>query len=186
MIRRILVASALATVTLGATAAAYATFTGGGPSPDPFVAGGGRFGPATSTTGFVLSSARDFSVDAHIERKGAKVYGVVRYGRNDAAGESSVRFDISCAALEGSRAVVGGIVRDSDPVEGWVMFLVDAGAPGGPEDQASFVFVDPLDAAVWPEGFPAVCPPATSGIDAFGTGFFDIHAGDVQVSPGGS
>lgn len=172
------------------SAVATAAFTGGGPSRDPFIAGGGRITPP-STTGFDLG-VRDFSIDAHAsQRRG--VFGILRYGRNTDALESSRLGDVRCLRIEGNRAVVGGTTRDSTPTEGWVMFFIDNGTPGGVKDEVSYLQVEPIEPSLqsvgfpgWPRGFPYTCPSPASGpgADAYGGGFLNLDAGDVIVSPG--
>jgi len=101
---------------LGTSAGAYSAFLGGGPSPDPFVVVGGHIVPP-STTGFNIGP-RDFSVDAHVEKKGTKTYGILRYGNNENANESRRLGDVLCINIQGNRAVVGGTTRGSNPAEG--------------------------------------------------------------------
>lgn len=165
---------------LAVSAVAYAAFAGGGPSPDPFVVGGGGFESQTSLGLFV----RDFGLDAHVEKKGTKVYGILRYGRNTNANASVVQFNVSCARIVGGEAVVGGTIA-ADPLQGWVMFLNDTGTPGGAPDQVTLAFAEPLGAAVWPAGFPATCP-SPSDRAAYGLAYNDLERGDVIVSGGSS
>jgi hypothetical protein len=144
---------------------------------DPFVAGGGRLGPGTFPSGFTIP-ARDFSVDAHVKKQGENVYGFLTTGRN---GIGSVQTDVTCVSIDGNRAVVGGIKRTTGG--GRVVFLIDNGPPSSTvRDQSSAWFVDPLDAEGWPDGFPYVCPTPDSAIN--GTGYLDIHSGDIVVSAG--
>lgn len=173
------------------SAGAFAGFSGGGgPSHDPFVVGGGRITPPSST-GLDLG-IRDFSIDAHA-RQDARTFGILRYGRDTDATESTRLGDVRCLRTQGNRGVVGGTTRGSDPTEGWAMFFVDNGTPGGVADQVSYLQVEPLDPSLqsqgfpgWPKGFPYTCPSPTSGpgVDAYGGGFLSLDAGDVIVSSG--
>ena len=172
------------------SAAAVAAFSGGGPSRDPFVVGGGRITPP-STTGFDMGF-RDFSIDAHASQD-VGPFGILRYGRNTNTVESTRLGDVRCLRIQDNRAVVGGTTRSTTPTEGWVMFFIDNGTPGGVTDQASYLQVEPLDPALqspgfagWPKGFPYTCPsPSTGpGADAYGGGFLSLDAGDVIVSSG--
>ena len=191
------VSAVVALVALLTSTAAYAVFMGGGPSPDPFVVGGGGFGPGTTTTGQVFGVARDFSVDSHVEKKGLKTYGILRYGNNLNSAVGGFLVDVSCVNIQGNRASVGGTVHGSDPPQGWVMFFVDTGGPTGPKDQASPAQLEYLDPTLqaegfpgWPAGFPntGACPSPTEGpgATAYGTGFLDLDRGDVIVSAGSS
>ena len=159
--------------------AAYATFTGGGPSPDPFVVGGGQFfwteGPFQPP-----NPQRDFSLDSHVEKKGLKVYGVLRYGRNTAALEGPAR-NVSCVSIQGNMAVVGGTRPGS--TDGWVMFFIDNGPPAGAMDQATLVQEFALTDSVWPEGFPNVCPSPTQA-ESYGLWYESLVGGDIIVSGG--
>lgn len=188
--KRVAVLGALLAALSVATTVATAAFTGGGPSRDPFVVGGGRITPP-STTGFDYG-IRDFSIDAHVSQD-VGVSGILRYGRNTNAVESSRLGDVRCVRIEGNRAVVGGTTRDTTPTEGWVMFFIDNGTPGGVTDRASYLQVEPLDRGLqsagfpgWPRGFPYTCPSPSSGpgADAYGSGFLSLDAGDVLVSSG--
>jgi hypothetical protein len=169
---RVVLFAAVAVGALASATAAYSTFAGGGPSPDPFVAGGGLLTAPLTT--------RDFSVDSHIEKRGSVVYGTLRYGRNGNAMESPNDVDVTCVGIEGNRAIVGGVQR-ANPTEGWAIFLVDNGPPGGTTDQASFAFVDPVGTL---PGFPASCPSFADGISFYDASLFDVTAGDVIVSAG--
>ena len=190
MNRAKLVLPAVVVLTVLATSAvAFSAFTGGGPSPNPFVVGGGRITPP-STTGFDIG-VRDFSIDAHVGED--RTFGILRYGKNDNATESTRMGDVRCVRIQGNKAVVGGTTRGTNPAEGWAMFFVDNGTPGGPKDQASYIQVEALDPSLqapgfpgWPRGFPYVCPSLTTGpgVDAYGSGFLSLDAGDVIVSAG--
>jgi hypothetical protein len=84
---------------LAAAGAAYPSAGAGGPSEDPFVAGGGRIGPGTFPGGFQLTNPRDFSVDAHLDKKGQKVSGIFLSGQN---GVSSTQTNVTCISIEGT------------------------------------------------------------------------------------
>jgi hypothetical protein len=167
--------------------AAYSSQSAGGPPDDPFVAGGGRFGPGCFdlNQSFCFALPRDLSVDAHLEKDGTKVTGVVYYGNND--GVQRVRVDVTCLAVVGNRAAIGGIVRDHSSPEfvgfGALLFLRDVGQPGRPSrDRSSPLFVDTLTSPDWPAGFPYTCPGPDSTINNIG--FQVIHSGDVIVFAG--
>jgi hypothetical protein len=167
--------------------AAYSSLSEGGPSDDPFVVGGGRFGPGCFdlNQSFCFPAPRDLSVDAHLEKDGTKVSGVVYYGNND--GVQRVRIDVTCLAVAGNRAAIGGIVRDHSSPEfvGWgaLLFLIDNGQPGLPSrDRSSPLFVDSLTSTGWPAGFPYTCPAPDSTINNIG--FQALHSGDIVVSAG--
>ena len=187
---KLVLPAALILAVLATSTVAYSALTSGGPSSDPFVVGGGRITPP-STTGLDIGF-RDFSIDAHT-KNGRRTFGILRYGNNLNPVESTRLGDVRCVRIEENRAVVGGTTRGSSPTEGWVMFFVDNGAPGGPVDQASYLQVEPLDPSLqspgfpgWPRGFPHKCPSPTTGpgADAYGGGFLNVDAGDVIVSAG--
>jgi len=166
--------------------AAYSSLAAGGPSEDPFVVGGGRFGPGCfdvlTTTCFV--NPRDLSVDAHLEKKGTKVTGIAWYGNND--GGLRIRVDVTCVSIVGNRAAVGGIIRESTGggLDGYgaLIFLIDNGSPGQPtRDRSSPLFNGPLGPA-WPEGFPYTCPAPDSSLN--NVGFQAVHSGDIVISEG--
>ena len=162
----------------GSDSAAQAQYGGqGGPSDDPFVGGGGQIGPGTFPGGFSIPS-RDFSVDAHLEKKGTKVTGLYISGRN---GITAQQMNITCISIEGNQAVVGGI--DVGTGIGRVNFLIDNGPPSSPvRDQLSPNFTDPLDSPNWPSGFPFVCPTPSGGFNQ--EGYLDVHSGDIVISDG--
>ena len=185
MKKALLVVAALGA--LAASGAAYSSLTSGGPSPDPFVAGGGRFGPGCfdGPTPTCFANPRDLSIDAHLEKKGTKVTGILYYGNN--AGVLGNRIDVTCVSIVGNRAAVGGIIKESGTPEnvGWgtVLFLIDNGPPGQPNrDRSSALFGAPLDDPSWPAGFPYTCPAPDSPINT--VGFQALHSGDVIVSDG--
>ena len=145
----------------------------GGPAKGDYAVGGGRFGPGCFTGGVCFAKPRDFSVDAHADRKDKHVSGRLFYGNNE--GALSVAVDVTCLRLSGNRAVVGGIDQFGN---GATMFLIDNGPPGpGARDLASPLDVDTLDAPQWPAGFPYVCP----SLDGNAAGYQEVHSGDVQV-----
>jgi len=172
--------------TLVASGAAYSSLAAGGPSEDPFVVGGGRFGPGCFDvpTSFCFANPRDLSVDAHLEKKGTKVTGVAYYGNN--AGVLRNRIDVTCVSIVGNEAAIGGIIRESVSPEtvgfGALIFLKDEGSPGlTTRDRSSPLFIDALGPA-WPEGFPYMCPAPNSPINNIG--YQNIHSGDIVISDG--
>lgn len=167
--------------------AAYSSATSGGPSDDPFVVGGGRFGPGCFDvqTSFCFANPRDLSIDAHLEKQGTKVSGVGQYGNNDST--FGIRFDVTCVSVSGNGAAVGGVVRSSsDPTfvgYGALIFLRDNGPPGqATRDRSSPLFLDALASTDWPAGFPYTCPAPDSTFNTIG--FLPVHSGDIVVSPG--
>jgi len=159
----------------GSDSAAQAQY--GGPSEDPFVVGGGQLGPGTFPGGFQILS-RDFSVDAHVEKKGQTVTGLFISGRN---GISSSQTNVTCVAIDGNQAAVGGV--ESTTGVGRLVFLIDNGPPSSAvRDQSSPIFTDPLDSPNWPIGFPTVCPAPNSGFNQ--EGYLDVHSGDIVISEG--
>lgn len=166
-----------AAASLAASGAAYSSLAAGGPSDDPFVVGGGRLGPGTFPGGFTIPS-RDFSVDAHVEKKGLKVTGLFISGRN---GISSSQTNVTCVAIDGNQAAVGGV--ESLTGVGRVVFVIDNGPPSSAvRDQLSPIFTDPVDSPNWPIGFPLVCPTPNSGFNQ--EGYLDVHSGDIVISEG--
>jgi len=180
----LLVVAAIAA--LAASGAAYSSLAAGGPSDDPFVAGGGRLGPGCFDvlTTFCFATPRDLSVDAHLEKKGTKVTGIAWYGNND--GGLRIRMDVTCVSIVGNRAAIGGIIRESGSAEtvgfGALIFLIDNGSPGQPtRDRSSPLFNDALGPA-WPDGFPYTCPSPSSPVN--NVGFQALHSGDIVISDG--
>lgn len=184
--KKVLVVLALIGALIG-SGAAYSSLSAGGPSDEPFVVGGGRFGPGCFdlNQAFCFAAPRDLSVDAHLEKNGTKVTGVVYYGNND--GAQRVRIDVTCLAVDGNRAAIGGIVRDHSSPEfvggSALLFLRDNGQPGlASRDRSSPLFVDVPTSTGWPAGFPYTCPAPDSTINNIG--FQALHSGDVAVSAG--
>ena len=174
--KKVLVVLAVLGALVG-SGAAYSSLASGGPSEDPFVVGGGRLGPGTFPGGFTILS-RDFSVDAHVEKKGQKVTGLFITGRNGISGSQT---NVTCVSIDGNQAVVGGV--DSATGIGRVVFLIDNGPPSSAvRDQSSPNFVDPVDSPNWPFGFPYVCPTPNSGFNQ--EGYLDVHSGDIVISEG--
>ena len=180
--KRMLTATALALALLGGAAVAYSAIVSDGVTDQTFVSGGGRFGPGTFPSGFTIAQPRDFSVDAHVDKKGAKVTGVFYYGNN--SGPSLIADgNVTCVSIEGNRSAVGGVVSSGAFAGyGFVVFLTDNGTPASAmRDQSSPVFLDVLASTDWPAGFPTVCPTPSSGYNTIG--YLDIHSGDVIVHP---
>jgi len=162
---------------LAMAGAVYVSVAAGGPANGPFVAGGGEIGPGTFPDGFELKVPRDFGLDA--QKTGARVTGIFNSGQN---GVSSTGTDVTCVAIEGNRAAVGG-VDTADPTLGRVRFLIDNGPPGSAiRDQLSPTFTAAVSDPSWPTGFPYVCPKPSSGLND--AGYLDVHSGDIVVSNG--
>ena len=186
MLSRKLVPLVLVAAGLASAGIAYSSSrpVGRGLQSPAHVYGGGRLGPGTfPATGLTFSNPRDFSIDAHRIR--ATVGGHVYYGRN--AGVLLLGVDVTCLAVKGRTAAIGGIVRETgdgqDVGYGFALFLEDNGSPlSQTRDQSSAAFIDPLSAPEWPPGFPLVCPAPDGPFNE--PGFLDLHSGDVVVTGG--
>lgn len=142
--------------------------------PRDAVWGGGRFELVAGTTALI----RDFSLSGKEGRfRGAD--GDFVYGRN---GINQIRFEVQCVNVSGSHAVVAGTIYDAGNPEFVGLtasfWLIDnGGTASATRDQASGLFINaPEDLALLPEGYPEVCPSATTTAL-----FFDVLYGDVVV-----
>jgi hypothetical protein len=103
-------------------------------------------------------------------------YGTVTIGNVEHGGPVYV-MHVTCLAVVGNVAEIGGIVVDSaDPTEigdTLHLFVRNSGQPGAAaRDGVSPLFIDP------PQGKPT-CHDLSS--DAFGNGFFTLAYGDVAI-----
>ena len=143
------------------------------------VYGGGQFGPGCFSDGVTcFANPRNFAVDAHgIDNaaRGEGTYGTPGIGNN-------VR-SVRCLRVDGSAAVVGGIVRRGPNAGfGYVQYFVDRGGPGlGDRDLVSPTLIDPLDAAAWPARFPNVCPSPTEIPGGGAPMYRELDEGDIVV-----
>jgi len=117
------------------------------------VYGGGQFGPGCFTGGApCFDYARNFAVDAHAQGDGSEAVGNSTYGT---PGSVESYRKVTCL-----RALLPS-TRD--------------------RDLASPEYVDPLDSANWPAGFPTTCPSPTSGFPAGLPVYREVDEGDVVV-----
>jgi hypothetical protein len=172
------VAAALVVLAAGATFA----FAGSGNENGPVQArvyGGGRIPVGSCTDGstvFCSGVTREFSVLAVSDPQEDVTYGTVTIGNVEHGGPVYV-VHVTCLAVAGNLAEIGGVVVDSaDPAEvgdTLHVFVRDSGEPGAAaRDGVSPLFVDP------PQGRPT-CRDLSS--DAFGYGYFPLAYGDVAV-----
>jgi hypothetical protein len=140
--------------------------------------GGGQFGPGCfSNSTLCFANSRNFSVDAHAEGGGVDAVGNFNYGAPGSALDDSDR--VTCLQIEGNRAAIGGITDDG---LGFVWYAVDRGGPAnGDRDLASPEYIDNLNAAVWPVGFPNVCPSPVTGAQGLEPIYQEVHYGDIVV-----
>jgi hypothetical protein len=150
-------------------------YGGGGNDPGCFV----------PDINFCRPSAFNFAIDAHATRTGNAAYGDFMYG---APGFRDDGGQVTCLAVDGQNAVIGGItVSSSNPsvVGGlFAVFFVDRGTPAfGDRDLVSPRYSGPADPSGWPPGFPYVCPSPDTGAPAFGLirSFLPIGQGDIVV-----
>lgn len=155
-----------------------------GPSarPQDSLYGGGRHaGGGACTDGtipFCPPNSREFSVDAHANAAGRGASGTLEYGVPE-TGNVLVSGDVTCLAVDGDRAVIGGRVNEGPSTgSGFTMQFEDRGRPGSAtRDRVSPVFL--LAPEEEPPGFPRTCPPFDD--DVGDVGFFSQTYGDVAV-----
>lgn len=149
--------------------------------------GGGSSGPGcfVPDIGFCLSGTRNFAVDAHSTSHGTAASGDLTFG---APGGHDQHAQITCLAVRGDKAVVGGIITQADRpalVGAWVAMLFQArGTPAfGERDLASPLYLQTPDPAQNPPGFPYVCPSPDAGAPAFGISpsYLPVTGGDIVV-----
>ena len=181
--KRIAVVLVAVAGTLGGASLAYST---DGPNAklvhqDRIYGGGGTEpGCYLPDINFCRPGPTDFAIDAHATGNGHAAYGdVVFLTRHE---------QVTCVAVAGSNAVVGGIfVSDPDPSRvGWlfVQFFVDNGTFAFGGDFASPQYIGPAEpSSGWPRGFPYVCPSPDTGAPDFGMirSFLPISRGDIVI-----
>jgi hypothetical protein len=140
-------------------------YGGGGTEPGCFV----------PDIGFCRPGSTNFAIDAQASKSG-----------NAASGDyvnAVVHNQVTCLAVHGKNAVVGGIIVSStDPSRigsFFATFYVDNGPPGSGGDLVSPNYGGPT----WPPGFPYVCPSPDTGAPAFGLirSFLPLSRGDIVV-----
>jgi len=145
------------------------------------VYGGGQFGPGCAAQ--CIASARNFALDAHAEGDGNEAVGTSTYGGTGGALEQ--RRSVTCVRVEGSHAVIGGVVESGSDAGNWyVQYFVDRGGPAagpGSRDLISLSFQDAATAPGWPVGFPATCPSATDGFPGAEPAYLELDEGDLVV-----
>jgi hypothetical protein len=171
-------AATLVVLSAGATFAFARSSSGNGPV-QARVYGGGRIPVGSCTDGstqFCSGVTREFSILAVSDPQEDVTYGTVTIGNLEHGGPVYV-VHVTCLAVDGNLAEIGGIVQYSgDPTEigdAFHVFVRDSGQPGtAARDGVSPLFVDP------PQGKPT-CRDLSS--DAFGYGYFSLAYGDVAV-----
>jgi hypothetical protein len=172
-------------LTLAALVGAGVAFAAASPSArldkQDRVYGGGQFGPgcfSNSTVCFL--NPRNFAVDAHAQGDGSEAVGDSTYGTPGFA--ESYR-NVTCLRVEGDKAAISGVITSgADAGAGYVEYFVDRGGPGpGSRDLVSPEYVDPLSSSNWPAGFPAECPPPTTGFPAGPPIYREVGEGDIVV-----
>jgi hypothetical protein len=177
--KRTLLVIGLAVGALAAAGIAWSSgVIGGGPTQDR-VYGGGRIPVGSCTDGsstFCSGVTREFSILAVSDPQGGGAYGTVTFGNVEHGGPVyAVR--VTCLAVSGTLAEIGGVVVDSaDPTQiggPFQVFVRDSGTPGAEDrDGVSPLFVD------MPPAKPT-CGDLSS--NAFGNGYFPLAYGDVAV-----
>jgi len=129
---------------------------------------------------FCRTISTDFGVDAHATSTGQAAYGdMVGADRHE---------QITCLAVDGNNAVIGGIITSAPANPSTIGFLfaqfyVDDGATAFGGDLVSPFYVNPADLSLWPPGFPYVCPSPVYGAPDFGLvrSFLPISRGDIVI-----
>ena len=168
---------------LASASVAWSAAGGDGPAQDR-LAGGGSIGPGCTdgATPFCIPAARSFSIDAASNPEGGGAYGTYFSGRNGGGG-TALTGRVTCLAVDGNTAVAGGYIVGAAPgaVDVFFVYMNDRGTAGSAVgDRASPNFVDFSTSPDLPAGFPRECPPVGNG--AFGTGYFTLNGGDVQIT----
>jgi hypothetical protein len=177
--KRIMLVS-LGALAVLAVASGIAYSSGGGPSGGDRVYGGGRLCVVPD-----CSNNRDFSVDVHANPSGKTLIGDFATSRGANPVDAA---EVTCARVEGNKAVIGGFVREGGAeLLGlpFVMYFIDNGPPSSAvDDRASLpFFLGPTDTFPGePADFPNTCP---SSVDAFDpTLYRDVVSGDIRVIDG--
>jgi hypothetical protein len=174
----LLAAAAIAVTGVLVSVATAGSASGNGPVQTR-VYGGGRIPVGSCTDGsaqFCSGVTREFSILAISDPNEDVTYGAITIGTVEHGGPVYVA-RVSCLAVSGNLAEIGGIVVDSaDPSrvgDTLHLFVRDSGAPGAAaRDGVSPLFVD------LPQGKPT-CRDLSS--NAFGNGYFTLAYGDVAV-----
>ena len=163
----LILTAAIATAVVGVAASSGASSSNAGPRDALW--GGGHF---EFTFGGV-TFPRDFSVKGDLGRFGQGDGSFVYGGRVDA---------VSCLAVSGNRAVIGGYDRDGGK---YLWYAVDNGTPASAtRDQVTaLLLLEPGDLAQLPVGFPNVCPTPLTVVG--GTPYDDLTHGDIVVFDAG-
>ncbi|MGH3071077.1 MAG: hypothetical protein ACRDNB_02255 [Gaiellaceae bacterium] len=177
---------AAAAALLAGGGVAWSAAGGDGPQQDR-LAGGGIFGPGCTdgAVPFCIGAARSFSIDAASNPEGGGAYGTYMSGRNG-GGATALIGRVTCLSVDGDTAVAGGYIvggTSAGQVDVFFVYMRDVGTAGLAADQASPNFVDLATAPSLPAGFPRECPPVDNG--AFGSGYFTLTGGDVQIVDAG-
>ena len=141
--------------------------------------GGGQFGPGCSVTDstFCFGDPRNLAVDAHAGGNGSEAVGSSAYGGQTAR-------TVTCVRVNGSRAVIGGVVESGAGTGGWyVQYFVDQGTTSlatPSHDLVSASIIGPANDPSFPIGFPYVCP-AVDGTPTLPAFYFTLSAGDINV-----
>jgi hypothetical protein len=93
-------------------------------------------------------------------------------------------FQITCLAVDGHNAVVGGTLVSSSNPSLFAEYLVDRGTLAfGDRDLVSPAYGGPAGPGNWPPGFPFVCPSPDTDAPAFGLirSFVPLTHGDIVV-----
>lgn len=166
---------AAALAALAVAGAAYSAQSGQRPTSRDAVWGGGHFVNAAGVP-------RDFSV-LGIKGGLSGADGSLIFGTNGAV--TINRTDVTCVAVRGNKAVVGGIISETGTGDfvGFanLVYYIDNGGPGSSSrDRFSPILIlEPEEVSeLMPPGFPHVCPEPTI-LEGFSYG--DLLEGDIVV-----
>ena len=122
----------------------------------------------------IVAVATSFSVNVELGRFG-DADGTFVYGDNGSSGSVNA---LSCLALSGNRAVIGGILASGTK---YLWYAVDNGTPAsGVRDQVRpLLQLEPADLAQLPAGFPRVCPSPDTVLGGFP--YSDVTEGDIVI-----
>jgi hypothetical protein len=151
--------------------------------PQTRVYGGGNVpigSCSDGASGFCTGVTREFSVFAVHDPNEQITYGTITVGNpeNDGGVNSVIR--VTCLAVSGNVAEVGGVVMQSPNHPEtigypYILFFRDSGKPGAvSRDGFSPSFTGP------PAGKPT-CSSSDASSDAFGYGFFTLAYGDIAI-----
>ena len=147
------------------------------------VFGGGQFGPGCFTPTLCFAVARNLSIDAHSQGDSTEPVGNLNYGAPNGVLDQTQT--VTCLSVDGTHAVVGGVVASGGNAGGWfAQYFVDRGGPAagpGSRDLVSPSFQDAANAPGWPAGFPATCPSPTTGFPGGEPVYLELDEGDIVV-----